>query len=134
MSPPLRLRTEAPRLIRFLIVGGLSAFLLFGMYALLSRVIWPHGNHTLEQAIAIMGAAAFNFFAHRTITYRARGSHTLHAKRYILVFICANLAQSVLFWIGHEALHLYDFFVLVIVTGLIALGTYTAHRFYTFVV
>lgn len=127
-----RIWTEFPRLIRFLIVGILTAIFAFALYALLSRVLFPNGNRTIEQTIATAVASIFNYLAHRCITYRSNGSHRVQTFRYLLVWTSAVLLQAALFWIGHEALHIHDFVVLFIVTGMIACYTYLAHRLYTF--
>lgn len=131
MIPP-RLRTELPRIIRFLIVGVMTVIIAFALYALLSRRLFPNGNRTLEQAAATIVSSIFNYLAHRRITYRSRGSHRTQTFRYLMVWISANLLQAFLFWLGHEAWRFYDYAVLFVVTGLIACYTYVIHRMYTF--
>ena len=129
---PQRVHAELPRMIRFLAVGALTALLSFGLYALLSRIVFPNGNRTAEQTVATVVASVFNYLAHRRITYRSKGSHRVQTFRYLLVWTSAVLLQAALLWIGHEALEIHDFVVLFIITGMIACYTYLIHRLYTF--
>jgi len=124
---------ECRRLIRFGIIGFLSWLLYAGGYALLSRILWINGNHTLESFLATCVSAVFNFIAHRQWTFRAHATnHVDQLWRYVAVLVSAMLFQSGLFWFGHEYLHVYDFAVAFVSAGISAFYTYAMHRFFTF--
>jgi len=125
-------RREAGTFARFLIVGGLSTVINFGLYALFSRLLFPQGNKVAESTIAFLISVLFNFAAHRAWTYRSQQIDVPQLVRYALVLGTASGIQALLFWLGHERLGYYDFGVLVVVTGLTALFTFFAHKFYTF--
>lgn len=125
--------SEIKRLFRFGVVGALSFALFAGLYALLSRVLWTSGNRTLENFLATLVTAVFNFWAHRRITFEAH-AHSSHRQlvRYLIVMFSAMALQSGLFWLGHAVFGLYDFLVIVAVAVLIPLYTYLLHKFFTF--
>ena len=123
---------EWRRVLMFVLIGGISFGIWTCVYYLLSRHLWITGNHTFENFISVCISAVFNFFAHRHWTFQARNKHIGQLSRYLLVLITATALQSFLFWLGHEFFHWYDFAVVIVVTGLIALYTYTLHRFFTF--
>lgn len=124
---------ERKKIFLFFIVGGLSFGIWFLIYYFLSRHIWVSGNHTLENFIAVIISAGFNFFAHRHWTFEAHEhKHTKQLPRYFLVLGSAMGFQAFLFWLGHEFFGFYDFAVVVVVTGLVAIYTYISHRFFTF--
>jgi putative flippase GtrA len=123
---------EFQRLVRFGIIGVLSFVLYFFVYAALSRWLWTHGNRTVENVLAICVASVFNFLGHGRWTFRSEARHHTQIIRYSLVVGTAIALQSLLFWIGHEFLHLYDFAVAFIVAVIVAFYTYLMHRGYTF--
>ena len=125
-------RGEAERLVRFVIIGGLSFLMYVGFYALLSRRLWVTGNRSLENFLAICLTSIFNYLAHRAWTFQSRGAHFDQMWRYGVVAVSATLLQSGLFWLGHAYLGWYDFVVILIVAVLIPLYTYLMHRVFTF--
>lgn len=126
-------RTEGKGVIKFLIVGGLSFLIYAGMYALLTRVVFPEGNRTLMNFLSICSSAGFNFFAHRAWTYQAtQGKHADQIWKYVTVVITATLLQTFLFWVSVEQMGIYDGFVLIPIAGICAVYTYFAHRLFTF--
>lgn len=126
------LREEWRKLVKFLIIGGLSFLLYAGIYAAISRWLWPAGNRTVENFLSICLASVFNFVAHRSWTFRSKGSHGKQIPRYLIVMATAMGLQTFLFWVGHAVLHYYDFIVIVVVGGLVPLYTYGMHRWFVF--
>lgn len=119
--------------IKFLIVGGLSFFIYAGIYALLTRVVFPDANRTLMNLLSTCSSAGFNFFAHRGWTYRAtQGRHIDQVWRYVVVVVSATLLQTVLFWLAVEKIGIYDGFAIVPIAGICACYTYFTHRLFTF--
>jgi len=125
-------KREAGTFGRFLLVGGASFLINVGIYALLSRWIYPQGNKVVESTVAFLLSVLFNFAAHRAWTYRGERAHLKQMLRYCVVVGSAALFQTALFWFGHERLKIYDFAVIVLSNGLTALFTFVGHKFYTF--
>jgi len=124
--------SEFWRLVRFFVVG-VTAFLIYaGLYALLSRWLWVSGNHTVENVVANVLGSIFGFFAHRKYTYQSSGSHIRQAPRFLVVMLSAMALQAVLFWVGHELLHMFDFLVMFLLAVIIPIFTFILHRVYTF--
>lgn len=123
---------EVARVGRFVLVGAgtVGCYVLF--YAFLSRVLWPTGNRTVENALATCLMAVMNFYAHKRWTFRAQTSALRSGRRYIVVLVTASLMQFSLFWLGHAVLHLHDLLVAIAVPAIIPCYTFIMHRFYTF--
>lgn len=127
-----RMQDEIERLIRFIIIGGLSFLMYFGLYALISRWLWITGNRSLQNFLAVCITSIFNYLAHRAWTFRSQGNHLDQMWRYLMVAVSATLLQSGLFWLGHVYLGWYDFIVVVVVAVLVPFYTYLLHRVFTF--
>ncbi|HVM90431.1 MAG TPA: GtrA family protein [Verrucomicrobiae bacterium] len=125
-------RAEAGTFVRFLVVGALSTIINLGLYALFSRWIYPQGNKVVESTLAFLLSVLFNFAAHRAWTYRSRHLSIGQLARYAFVVGSASALQAGLFWLGHEKLGFYDFGVIIVATGVTAIFTFFAHKFFTF--
>ncbi len=126
-----RIWNERLRLVTFFVVGISSLGLNLGLYALLSRVIWPAGPRTLENAIVVVIVTAANFEANRHFTF-AKQRSVGAVFRFGMVAVFAMVLNSLLFWIGHAVFGLYDMLVIIMVTAVIAFFTFASHRLFTF--
>jgi putative flippase GtrA len=126
------IRAELPRLIRFGFIGASSVVLVMAGYALVSRVLWPNGPATLEYVGVVSIIAWINYEANRHFTFgkqsRSRGS----LARFATVAVVATGLNAILFWLGHEVFHLWDFGVIFGASVCVAFFTFTSHRFWTF--
>jgi putative flippase GtrA len=127
-----RHRDEGERIVRFLCIGGISFLCNYALYYVLSRLIWPTGNRTLENFLATAITSILNYLAHRQWTFRSQGRHRTQLTRYIGVAVSAILMQSALFWIGYHLLQANDLVVIFVVAIMIPFYTYLAHKFFTF--
>jgi putative flippase GtrA len=127
-----RHREEGERIARFVLIGGLSFAFNYIVYILLSRVLWPNGDRTLENFLAVVITSVLNYLAHRRWTFRSKGAHTTQITRYIFVAVSAILLQSCLFWIGYHLFHAPDLLVIFVVGIMIPFYTYLAHKLFTF--
>ena len=125
-------RQEGKRLIKFTLVGATSFAIHFFGYLVLSRFIFPEGNRTLLNFMAISVSVSFNFLAHRGWTYKSNEKSVGQIIRYVVVVSTAGLLQTGLFYVGFEIFGLYDLFVTIFVAGISALFSFSAHRFFTF--
>lgn len=126
------LTREFWRMFKYGIVGVISLGIHVGSYALLSRVFWVEGNRTFEFFIAVSFAAIFNFTFHRLWTFKAREFSSKMVIRYLFVVISGTALNSGLFYVGHEVIGIYDFYVLFGTVFVVALYQYIAHRQFTF--
>lgn len=127
-----RYRDEGERIVRFLFIGGVSFLFNYGVYYLISRIIWPTGDRTLENFLAVAITSVLNYLAHRQWTFRSQGRHRRQIVRYIAVALSAILVQSALFWVGYYLLQANDLVVIFVVAVIIPFYTYLAHKFFTF--
>lgn len=125
-------RSEARRLVSFGLIGAVMMGLNVGIYALLSRVIWPNGSKQLEYAFTVILVTAMNYEANRIFTFGKAERSLRTAGRFALVALIAFGLNNALFWIGHYGLRIYDLYVIVAVTLIVALVTFTGHRYFTF--
>ena len=124
---------EGRGVMMFLIVGGLSFLIYAGIYALLSRLVFPEANRTLMNLLAICSSTGFNFLAHRGWTYRAtEGRHADQIWKYSIVVVTATLLQMTLFWTAVEKIGIYDGYAVIPIAGICATYTYFTHRLFTF--
>ncbi len=123
---------EWAKLGRFLLIGGTSFAINAVTYAGITRLLWKGGNHTLANAISVTIASIFNFFAHRSYTFRSNGRKRDQLPRYLFVMVTAMGLQTFLFWLGHAIFKVHDFLVIFVVGACIPLYTYGLHRWFTF--
>jgi len=124
-------KAEFPRLFRFGIIGFASLGMSLGLYALLSRVVWQDGPRTVEYVAVIVVVSWINYELNRHFTFQSRPSAGAIG-RFATVAVVATGLNSVLFWLGHEVLHVLDFAVIVANTFVVAVFTFTSHRLFTF--
>jgi putative flippase GtrA len=122
---------ESRRLFFFGLIGGASLAMNVGLYAWLSRLVWPGGNRTFIYAIVVVVVTLFNFEANRHFTFASKRSAGA-LFRFGMVAVVASGMNTGLFWMGHSLLGFYDLAVIVANTLLIALFTFSSHRLFTF--
>ncbi len=127
-----RLHKELPRLMVFICVGLLSLGLTVGLYALVSRVIWPNGNKTLTYGGVVIFVTWINYLLNKRITFKANAQGMGALGRFATVAIIATGLNNIFFWIGHDLLHVYDLIVIIANTAIVAVFTFTSHRLFTF--
>lgn len=123
---------EGRKLIKFVLVGGSSFVLFITIYTILARFLWPEASRTLLTFCSSLLSAIYNFSVHRFWTFRSRAIVGSALARYFIVMAIATAEQTVLFYVGHELLHLFDYLVQVLVAAPVAMTTYLLHRFFTF--
>lgn len=123
---------EIRRLATFVVIGGVSVGTNIVLYGLLSRVIWPTGNRTLEYVMSTMIVTYINYEANRRFTFGARQRTVGAMGRFATIAVVAFGLNAVLFWTGNDVLHLWDFGVIVGSALLVAGFTFSSHRFFTF--
>ena len=125
-------RAEFPRFVRFGFVGVALLLATIGLYALISRVLWPNGPKTVEYAIVVVITTWMNYEINGRFTFRFTKRSIQSMARFAAVAVTAVGLNSLVFWIGHDLLHVLDFWVIIGSTFIVALFTFTAHRFFTF--
>lgn len=126
------LKREKPMLIRYVLVGSSSFGVKAGVYALLSRVLWPQGILYLENIAALIVAMIYNYTLHRFWTFNHQKPAAGSGARYIGVVILGNALDASLFYVGNEIFKIYDFAVLVFNSAFTAVLSFMMHRFFTF--
>lgn len=127
-----RLIREIWGLFKYGVVGGSSLALHTGLYHLQSRIIWPDGYRTAQYVTALLISAVYNFTLHRKWTFSAKGYSHQMLLRYISVILISMGSQSVVFYIGVDLLHVYDYYVFAVSVVVASLIQYFGHRFFTF--
>lgn len=124
-------RREKRSIAAFLVIGTSCLGLTVGGYALVSRVLWPSGPHTLEYALTIIVVTYVNYEANRLFTFQgARNKTTL--SRFALVAVAAFALQNLIFWLGHDVLGLWDVGIILLSSAIVAFFTFGSHRLFTF--
>lgn len=128
----LVIKREKLMLTKYVLVGGSSFGVKVGVYALLSRVLWPQGALYIENIAALIIAMIYNYTLHRFWTFNHQKPAAGSAGRYIGVVLLGSALDASLFYIGNEIFKIYDFFVLVFNSGFTAFLSFLLHRFFTF--
>jgi len=123
---------ERRRIASFGVIGVTALGIHLVGYALLSRVLWPSGNHTVEYLIAAIFSGTFNFEANTRFTFTAAKRSVDEVFRFVCVIIVGVCLNSMLFFIGHVLFHLYDLMLVVTNAFLVAGFTFFSHKFFTF--
>ncbi|MDD5725941.1 MAG: GtrA family protein [Patescibacteria group bacterium] len=127
-----KLQKEVYKLARFVVVGASTFLLQTALYFIFSRWLFTHVPHTVSYILALVYSLAYNYSLNRLWTFGDQSSAKGSAWRYSVVAVTASAICAVLFWIGHDLLHFYDLYVVVMVNLLIPFYTFVAHRLYTF--
>lgn len=126
------IRDEFPRFVRFGLVGVALLLATIGLYALISRVLWPDGPKTVEYALVVVITTWMNYEINGRFTFRFTQRSLRSMARFAAVAVTAVGLNSLVFWIGHDILRLLDFWVIVASTFIVAAFTFTSHRLFTF--
>ena len=125
-------RKEFARLFSFGVIGVTSLALTVGLYALFSRVLWVSGPHTVEYVITVVIVTWLNYELNRHFTFGKVKRSPETMGRFALVALASIALNAIIFWIGHEIMHLSDFIVIIATAFLVAAFTFTSHRLFTF--
>jgi putative flippase GtrA len=124
-------RREKRSIGAFLVIGTSCLLLTVGGYALLSRIMWPSGPHTLQYAMVIIFVTYVNYEANRFFTFQGvRNKTTL--SRFVMVAVAAFILQNFIFWLGHDVLGLWDVGIILLGSAIVAFFTFAGHRLFTF--
>ncbi|MFZ6015915.1 MAG: GtrA family protein [Patescibacteria group bacterium] len=123
---------EIKKVIRFIIIGGITFILQSFLYLLFSRLLFTDINNTASYCLAVSYAVIFNFLGHRLWTFQDQKSDNKSPLRYALIVAVGFILSALLFWIGHALLKVYDLLVVVLTGFSVPIVTYLGHRFYTF--
>jgi putative flippase GtrA len=124
--------SEIWNIFKFGVVGCTSLALNAGVYWVLTRIFWTDGPKTFLSVVAVCVSAIYNFTLHRAWTFRTQHFSGAMVARYLGVIALGAFLSGVLFYVGHEMLHIYDIVVLIGSAFLVAGATYTLHRWFTF--
>lgn len=127
-----KLHKEVFKLARFVVVGASTFLLQTALYFIFSRWLFTYVPHTVSYILALVYSLAYNYSLNRLWTFSDQASAKGSAWRYSIVAITASAICAILFSIGHDLLHFFDLYVVVMVNLLIPFYTFVAHRLYTF--
>lgn len=113
--------------LKFAVIGGSSLLLDLGIYFVLTR--YGHLPYLGGRAISLALAMVWNFTLNRSWTFRAQSGHVgTQASRFIIVMTITSLLNLLLMRVGVRYLHLNDILALLLVSMLITLVNFFAHR------
>ncbi|HPN15460.1 MAG TPA: GtrA family protein [bacterium] len=123
---------EIKKLIKFVIIGSTTFLIQAVLYFIFSRWLMADMNPTLLYALAVLYSLIFNYAGNRAWTFGGQETAKGSAFRYVRVALMASAMSAGLFWLGHEALRIFDLWVLAGVNLIIPIFTFIMHRIYTF--
>lgn len=123
---------ELNKLMKFVFVGCSTFAIQSIFYFIFTRWLFINFPHTVAYVLVLFYSLIFNYSINRIWTFGDQIAAKGSVQRYAAVALSASLICAVLFWIGHDRLHFYDFYVIIAVNLIIPFYTFVAHRFYTF--
>jgi len=118
--------------LRFLVVGGWNFAFGYGSFAALYWIfngIWP--DWFIATAASILGIT-MSYLTHRLITYRSHGCWWKEYLRFYLVYGGQTLLNIFLIWFLVTTLGYNAYIVQLLITLLLTVATYWAHKFFSF--
>ena len=118
--------------MRFLIVGGWNFVFGYGVFVGLYWLMnesWP--DWLITSTAAILGIT-MSFLSHRCITYRSHGSWWREYLRFYAVYGGQTLLNIFLIWLFVTRLEYNAYFVQLIITLVLTIASYWAHKLYSF--
>lgn len=114
-------------LLRFLVVGGLCALINLGLlYVAVEWFRWPYLWGLL---LGFLVSNVIGFHLNRAMTFRGRGGHLA---RYLSVMSCSALLYMGGVSVLVDVAHMPYMAAAVLLTGLLAMLNFVAHRFWSF--
>ena len=118
------------RLIKFIIVGGLSTIcqytILIGLVELVGM------DPVIGSAIGAFFGAVLNYFLNKIGTFKSTEKHRTTGPRFVLVATTAMAFNAVLMALFTKVLSVPYIPAQIVTTGLLVLFTYNANRIWTF--
>lgn len=125
-------KKEFRKIFKFFVVGGSTFVIQAGSYLLFSRLLMPDMDHTTLYVLAMSLSLLFNYSINRAWTFGDQASAQGSARRYAYVVVVASVLNASMFWFGHNILHIYDLWMVVLANVIIPFFTFITHRLYTF--
>lgn len=119
-------------LFKYGIVGVSCLLLHAGLYAWVSRVLWPQGSRTLQYTVLLLLVACINFTLHRLWTFEVKTKSFAMVVRYSIVVGSSMGLQSIVFYVINDILHLHDSVAFAGASGIAIVYQYFGHRFVTY--
>lgn len=141
LSGPRRLHLVACQIIqfwrasiplRFLLVGGVN--FVFG-YLVFAVLYWSFSGHWPDAVIVTVATVigiTESYLAHRFLTYRARGTWWREYLRFYVVYGAQYVVNLVAIWIFVTRLSLNAYVVQFVISVLLTVVSYWAHKNYSF--
>jgi putative flippase GtrA len=133
------LMTELSRRLRAGLLRKLSWFSLVGliaagMYVLVSAALvnWLGLSPHLATALGVTAGASISYFGHRTLTFRAEGSHRTHAPRFVGQLIFTYALNGCITWFIYEYLSMSTSAAIFIVAAVVITMNFFLYDLYTF--
>ena len=126
------LKKEIWGLFKYGVVGGSSLAIHAGLYHVFSRILWVQGSRTMEYVLALFIASIYNFTFHRKWTFAAKGYSHQMVVRYVIVVLTSMGVQSIIFHIGVDIMHVYDYAIFGVSIIFATIIQYLGHRLFTF--
>ena len=118
--------------IRFLMVGGVN--FVFG-YLVFAVLYWSFSGHWPDAVIVTVATVigiTESYLAHRFLTYRAKGTWWREYLRFYVVYGAQYVVNLLVIWIFVTRLSLNAYAVQFIISVLLTVVSYWAHKNYSF--
>ncbi|NNC13046.1 GtrA family protein [Planctomonas sp. JC2975] len=124
-----RLLLQNRAIVRYLVVGGLSFVIDFGLLALFEEVF--HWQTWIATAVAFLLSVIFNYIAQRTYSFDSNTPHGKTLVRYVILLAFNTVATSVIVSLGAKT-PLTWAGAKIVATGMTTLWNYFVFKYWIF--
>lgn len=125
-------RTGREQQLRYLIVGGFNTLFGFGVFVALDLTTAQYIGHYVVLTVATVISITAAHACQRTWIWFSRAPYLRELTRFSSVYVVGYFLNLVLLYVAHGRFGAPVLPTQVAITGLLVLGAFLVHRFWTF--
>ncbi len=115
---------------KYIVVGGTSATIDFGLYVLFTDVFNLY--YILAATLSFIVAALYNFTLNRKWTFKSNGKKRKQMPVFFTITVSGLLINNGIIFMLVEYAYLWDILAKIIATGIVTMWNFVGNRYITF--